>query len=172
MAGGVGGRGVDPVECAKKLVGPTNRSDFDKFANAARGLEGEITERRLNVRDFGSVQALADSPTVLDEVKALTKHEAYDGNNPNVVRALVNTFAGANPAAFHRSDGAGYEFIADQVIDIDARNSQLAARLAGSFNAWRRHDEGRQALMRAQLERIQKEATSKDTLEIVGRALA
>ena len=118
------------------------------------------------------VQAMADTPTALDDVKALMSHESFDKNNPNTFRALVNTFAAGNPAAFHNKDGSGYAFIADQVIELDARNPQVAARLAGSFNTWRRHDDARQALMKAQLERIQAEAKSKDTKEIVGRALA
>jgi aminopeptidase N len=118
------------------------------------------------------VQALADTPTVIEDVKALMGHEAFDANNPNVMRALVNTFAGANPGAFHKKDGAGYEFIADQVIDIDKRNPQVAARLASSFSNWKRHDEARQKLMQAQLERIQQEASSEDTKEIVSKTLA
>jgi len=58
------------------------------------------------------------------------------------------------------------------VIETDKRNPQVAARLASSFNTWKRHNEARQALMRAEIERIKKEAKSKDTLEIVTRALA
>merc|ERR1719201_2884140 len=99
-------------------------------------------------------------------------HEAFDAANPNTFRALVNTYAGANMASFHKKDGSGYEFIAEQVIELDKRNPQVAARLASSFNTWRRHDDERQALMRAQLERINAEATSKDTKEVVGRSLA
>ena len=118
------------------------------------------------------VQAMADKPTALEDVKALTTHEGYDASNPNAFRSLINAFAAGNPAAFHKKDGSGYEFIADQVIEVDKRNPQVAARLASSFNAWRRHDEGRQALMKAQLERIAEQASSKDTKEIVSRTLA
>ena len=87
------------------------------------------------INKWFQVQALADTPDCLDTVRALTAHEAYDENNPNVVRALVNVFAAANPDAFHRKDGSGYEFVADQVIDIDRRNAQLAARLVGHLRA-------------------------------------
>ena len=40
-----------------------------------------------------------------------------------------------------------------------------------SFNSWKRYDEARQGLMRAQLERIFEEASSTDTKEIVTKAL-
>ena len=56
-------------------------------------------------------------------------HESFDKNNPNTFRALVNTFAAGNPAAFHNKDGSGYAFIADQTIELDARNPQVAPRL-------------------------------------------
>ena len=55
------------------------------------------------------------APDTLARVKALMAHEAYDGTNPNRVRALLSTFAAANPAAFHALDGSGYGFIAGQV---------------------------------------------------------
>ena len=48
----------------------------------------------------------------------------------------------------------------------------MAASLAGAFNMWKKLDAGRQALMRAQLERIKAtEGLSKDTFEIASRAL-
>ena len=37
---------------------------------------------------------------------------------------------------------------------LDPINPQVAARLAGAFESWRRYDEKRQALMRAELETI------------------
>jgi len=119
-----------------------------------------------------AVQAAADAPDALQTVRDLMEHKAYDATNPNAIRSLLNTFAGANPAAFHKADGSGYEFIAQQVIELDKINPQVAARLASSFNTWRRHNEDRQQLMRTQLEKIQAEASSKDTLEIVSRSLA
>ena len=123
------------------------------------------------INKWFQVQALADTPDCLANVKALLSHEAYDGNNPNVVRALVNVFAAANHDGFHNLDGSGYEFIADQVIDIDKRNAQLAARLVSTFNSWKKYDEARQVLMKAQLERIYEGASSTDTKEIVTKAL-
>merc|ERR1712070_561356 len=101
------------------------------------------------------------------------EHEAFDKNNPNCYRSVVNMFAGANPAAFHASDGSGYAFIADEVIATNTRNPQVAARLANSFNTWRQYDSQRQELMRLQLERIKAApGLSKDVFEIVAKALA
>jgi len=132
----------------------------------------KANDEKLVINKWLSVQAMADTPTALADVQSLIQHEGYDANNPNAIRSLINTFAGANPAAFHKKDGSGYTFIADQVLELDQRNPQVAARLAQAFNTWRRHDDERQKLMRAQLERIKEGASSKDTLEIVTRSLA
>eukprot|EP00900_Chrysochromulina_parva_P003022 jgi/Chrpa1/12720/Chrysochromulina_OHIO_Genome00012209-RA len=59
-----------------------------------------------------------------------------------------------------------------QVLALDKFNPQVAARLCGSFNTWRRYDATRQALMKAQLERVLAGASSKDTKEIAQRSLA
>ena len=46
--------------------------------------------------------------------------------NPNRVRALIGAFAQANHTQFNRADGAGYEFVAD--IVLDARSEESAGR--------------------------------------------
>jgi aminopeptidase N len=84
----------------------------------------------------------------------------------------VGAFGSGNLFHFHRRDGAGYGFLADQVVALDPLNPQVAARMVSLFNQWRRFDEGRRGRMRAQLERIAAvEGLSKDTGEIVGKAL-
>jgi len=148
------------------IDGPERDAAMSTFYERAKA-----NNEALVINKWFGVQAMADTPTVLADVKALMEHEAFDATNPNRFRSLINTFA-ASPAAFHAADGSGYRFIADQVIETDKRNPQVAARLASSFNTWKRHNEARKALMRAEIERIKKEAKSKDTLEIVTRALA
>src|SRR3546814_13461175 len=86
-------------------------------------------------------------------VAELARHSEFTLANPNRVRALYGAFAG-NQAAFHRVDGAGYRLIADLVIALDPKNPQTAARMIPPLGRWKRFDEGRQALMRAELERI------------------
>jgi len=134
--------------------------------------KAQANKEALVINKWLGVQAAADTPDALTTVRALMDHEAYDGTNPNSIRSLVQMFASANPRAFHSKDGSGYAFIAEQVLQLDQTNPQVAARLCGAFNTWRRYDEGRQALMRAQLETILAGASSKDTKEIAQRSLA
>jgi len=125
----------------------------------------------LVINKWLQVQAGADIPNAVEEVKKLMNHEGYESTNPNAIRALLLMFAGANPAGFHKSDGSGYEFIAEQVIELDKINPQVAARLASTFDTWQKQTDDRKTLMKDSLERIRKEATSPDTLEIVNRSL-
>jgi aminopeptidase N len=81
------------------------------------------------------------------------KHAAFDMKNPNRVRSLVGAFA-ANPLRFHDASGAGYRLVGEVIRTLDPMNPQVAARLAGSFESWRRYGEARQALMRAEVEAI------------------
>jgi aminopeptidase N len=120
-----------------------------------------------------ALQASAPLPGTLARVEALTGHASFDWKNPNKFRALIGVLAGANPVVFHRPDGAGYRFVADWLIRLDAVNPQTTARVAGVFETMRRYDTARQALMRSELERIAGvESLSKNTREIVERILA
>jgi aminopeptidase N len=126
----------------------------------------------LVINKWFAVQASTFAPDALQRVLALMSHEAYDPTNPNRLRSLVSMFAMANPAAFHKLDGSGYEFIASQVLDLEKKNPQVAARLCGAFSAWKKHDSTRMALMKAQLLRIRDTAgISKDVFEIASRSI-
>ena len=81
-------------------------------------------------------------------------HPAYSNTNPNRIRALVGGFAGGNQTQFNRADGAGYDFVAGFVLDLDKRNPQTAARLLINFRSWRALEPGRRALAEAALRRI------------------
>jgi aminopeptidase N len=85
---------------------------------------------------------------------------------------LIGGFCHSNPVNFHRADGEGYAFLADNVLELNALNPQIAARLVSALTQWRRYDEQRQGLMKTQLERIAAEPNlSRDVYEIVSRSL-
>lgn len=119
-----------------------------------------------------AVQATSPLDETLGVVDALTRHPAFEWRNPNKFRALIGSFAMGNPINFHRVDGAGYHFVADWLIKLDAVNPQTAARLISAFETWRRYDERRQAMMRAELSRIAgAEGLSRDSQDMAGRIL-
>jgi aminopeptidase N len=127
----------------------------------------------LVIDKWFSLQAMIPHPDTLKQVRALTTHPAFSFANPNRVRALIGAFAQANQTQFNRADGAGYDFIADTVLALDAKNPQLAARLATAFRTWRTLEAGRRALAEAVLKRIKAAPSpSRDLADIVDRALA
>jgi aminopeptidase N len=126
----------------------------------------------LVVDKWLAVQAGSRLPATLNTVRKLLGHPAFDLKVPNRVYALIRTFA-ANHVRFHAADGGGYAFLADQIIALNALNPQVAARMARSFDRWRRFDETRKDHAKRQLERIRDtEKLSKDVAEIVAKALA
>ena len=126
----------------------------------------------LVVDQWLRVQATSHHPKALETVLELQKHPAFEANNPNKIRALVGAFSNANPVNFHRADGEGYRFLADQILRLNKVNPQIAARLLTPFTRWRRYPESLQALMKQALERIKAEpALSKDVYEVVSKTL-
>jgi aminopeptidase N len=118
-----------------------------------------------------ALQANSSLPGTVAGVRALTKHPAFDMKNPNRVRSLIGAFAG-NQLRFHGPDGAGYALVAETIRALDTINPQVAARMSGAFENWRRYDSGRQALMRAELEAIAKmPGLSSNLYEVVGKML-
>ena len=125
----------------------------------------------LVVDKWFAVQASSRLPDTLGRVRALLGHAAFDLKVPNKVYALIRSFS-ANQVRFHAADGAGYAFLADQVLALDRVNPMVAARMARSFDRWKKFDPGRQAHARAQLERVRDaEGLSRDVAEIAGKAL-
>ncbi|MDP1632823.1 MAG: aminopeptidase N [Caulobacter sp.] len=120
-----------------------------------------------------SIQARDPSDEALGRVLGLTAHPDFDRRNPNRLRALVGAFASMNPAAFHDPAGAGYRFLADQIIATDAINPMTAARFVEPLGGWRRYRPELGTLMKAQLERIVAvEGLSKNVFELASKALA
>ena len=126
----------------------------------------------LVVDKWLALQGGARGATTLARVQSLMKHEAFSLRNPNKVRALIGTFCHGNPAGFHANDGSGYAFWAGRVIEIDAINPQVAARLARAAAQWKKLEPGRRALLHAALDRVAGQAgLSKDTFEVVSKSL-
>jgi aminopeptidase N len=127
----------------------------------------------LVIDKWFSLQARSSLPETPQRVRQLAGHPAFERKNPNRVRALVGAFAQGNQVRFHDPSGAGYAFLADEVIAIDPGNPTTAARLVQPLGTWRRHDPARQALMRRQLERVlAAPGLSKNTYEMVSKSLA
>jgi len=125
----------------------------------------------LVMNNWFSIQALS-LPTTVNDVKQLMKHSSFDITNPNKLRSVIGTFCNGNLNRFHNKEGEGYRFLADQVIQLDRSNPQMAARLVIPLSRTKNFDSNRQALMKEQLTRIKnQENLSNDLFEIVSKSL-
>jgi aminopeptidase N len=142
-------------------------------AKALASFADFFKDNPLVMDQWFSVQAACSLPGALARVQQLMEHPAFTLKNPNKVRALIGAFTGQNPVNFHQVDGSGYRFLADQVITLNALNPQIAARLLGPLTRWGKYDDARQALMKAELERVLASGElSSDVYEVVSKSLA
>lgn len=112
-----------------------------------------------------SLQATSPVDGVLEKVKSLKEHPAFELSNPNNVYALLRSFSAAN---MHISGSEAYEFVGDMVMQVDALNPQVAARVARCFSTWKKYDAERQAAMKAQFDRmLDNKNISKDMYEVI-----
>jgi aminopeptidase N len=126
----------------------------------------------LVIDKWFALQAAIPESGTLDRVKDLMKHKAFSFNNPNRLRSLAGSFAAINQTQFNALDGSGYEFIAGIVLDLDAKNPQVAARLLSAFKSWRALEVKRRTLAERALRRVASTASlSPDVKDIAERSL-
>ena len=144
----------------------------EDFETALATFYEKWRDEPLVIDKWFAVQARDPAEGALGRVLGLTVHPAFDPRNPNRLRSLVGVFASFNPDRFHDASGAGYRFLADQILITDAFNPMTAARLLEPLGGWARYTPQLGALMRAQLERIAATTgLSKNVLELAGKAL-
>lgn len=163
---------TDRLAALRMIVNSQSPAKIDVL-NAAGKLWGN---EPLLINKWFSVQATArvypNECPVLDRIKSLMQCPVFSLKNPNNVYALVNTFFVANEPEFHRPDGAGYEFWADMVLQLDSINSHVAARLARALDNWRRYTPELARLMHAALTKVARtENLSAGVSEVLEKAL-
>jgi aminopeptidase N len=124
----------------------------------------------LVVNKWLMLSASQEFDGALETVKGLMEHPAFDLKNPNKVRSVLGGF-GQNVAGFHKEDGSGYRFLADQIILLNRRNPQIASRLCTPLTRWKKLQPELSAKMKVELERIMAEDLSKDVYEVISKSL-
>ena len=158
---------TDQMGCLVPIVHYRNRQRDLIVADFYR----QWQETPLVVDKWFSAQGSASAEDSLDSILPLFEHEAYTLQNPNRARSLLGALI-SNSSAFHQSDGAGYEFVADKILQLDVINPQVAARMANSFLRWRKLIPTQGNLMKRQLERmLAGENISGDLNELISTSL-
>ena len=107
----------------------------------------------------------------IEHIRILLAHPDFSLRNPNRARSVLLQFFINNPSHFHAADGSGYALWAEHVALLDPLNPQLASRVARALDNWRRYTPERRDLMRGALERVAQAPLSRDTLEVIHKAL-
>ncbi|MDF4514763.1 aminopeptidase N [Vibrio parahaemolyticus] len=119
-----------------------------------------------------ALQGTNPAEDALEKVKATMNHEAFSLKNPNRTRSLIGSFLAANPVRFHDKSGAGYQFAGDILRQLNDSNPQVASRMIDPLLKFRKYDEARQAMIRAELEKLKAmDNLAKDLFEKVTKAL-
>jgi aminopeptidase N len=147
-------------------------SDAPEREAALAGFYDRFRDNPLVIDKWFSVQAMSTRADTLERVVALREHPDFNPANPNRLRSLIGAF-GVNQVRFHAVDGAGYRFMADQILSVGVTNPGAAARLTVPLGRWKRFDPVRSALMRLELERIMAaKGLSKDVFEMASKSLS
>jgi aminopeptidase N len=181
------GDAVWPGRAYQRFKDAGNMTERQGALTALVGAHSELAEPALErfhelfkgeplvIDKWFSLQATAPERAgrVFARVKALLAHPDFTLKNPNRARSLIAAMCMGNPAAFHRADAAGYVFWADRVLELDAVNPQLAARIARVMDRWSKLAEPYRSAAREAISRVAAKADlSDDVREIVTRALA
>jgi aminopeptidase N len=135
------------LDALNRVGGPARETAMQEFY-------AKWKHEPLVMNKWLAIQAISPHADTIDRVRALGNDPVFDKNNPNKIYSLYAAFGRFNQRRFHDLNGAGYRFIADQVLEVDRRNPQVAARLMGAFGQWRTFDDRRQSLMKAEVKRI------------------
>ncbi|EPH6196775.1 aminopeptidase N [Vibrio parahaemolyticus] len=119
-----------------------------------------------------ALQGTNPAEDALEKVKATMNHEAFSLKNPNRTRSLIGSFLAANPVRFHDKSGSGYQFAGEILRQLNDSNPQVASRMIDPLLKFLKYDEARQAMIRAELEKLKAmDNLAKDLFEKVTKAL-
>ena len=108
----------------------------------------------------------------LDFVKKLLQHKGFDKENPNKLRSVIGTFQRENILLFHSRDMTGYEFVADQISEVDKYNPQVASRLILPMTQFQNFNQELQDIIKSKLQKIYNQNISNDLSEILEKAIS
>ncbi|MBY0554157.1 aminopeptidase N [bacterium] len=113
------------------------------------------------------VQSSAALPSAFETVKKITQTAPFSLENPNNIYSLHGIF-GDNYLAMQKPDGSTFKWLCDEILKIDKKNPQVAARVCGCFNFVKKYPENLKVLAQTEIKRVLAEPTlSKNSRELL-----
>ncbi len=128
-------------------------------------------ENKLVLQKWYSAHAVVDRSDITSHLLEIESRKEFDKKIPNFLRSTVAFFASNNLSRFHASDGSGYKYVADKIIEIDSYNGSVAARISTKLGQLSKLDKNRRNMVTSELKRILEHKVSSDTFEIVSKNL-
>lgn len=118
-----------------------------------------------------SVQASSQWCTI-EDLKQLEAVSGYDKKNPNHLRSLLGAFT-SNLANYHDSQGLGYVFIVDKILEVCEFNPMFAhnSLVMRAFQDFEKLPAKQQALMARELKRLREDTAPPQTRDFVEKIL-
>ncbi len=165
------GNMTDQAAALRCLVNSDSSLGQQASERALAAFYSQWQHEALVVDQWFAIQATSSVPGALKRVEGLMGHADFDIKNPNKVRSLIGAFCGQNHTGFHAADGSGYRFLADQVLQLDKLNPQIASRLLTPLTRFAKFPAEKRALMQAELARLKaSDGLSRDVFEVVEKS--
>ena len=161
----VSGPSMTLARAALRALHPVSCSERDL---ASQRFEQRWQDKPVILDAWFSMEASMSRPKALEHVRSLLEHPRFDPLAPNSLRAVLGGFT-ANTLAFHADDGSGYQFMAEQILDVDSRNPITASRMAKVFSRWTTYADERSQKMRSAIDFLASrgDQLSSNTQEVV-----
>ncbi len=142
------------------------------LSNVLEDFYHKYEKQTLVMQKWLKAQAFSGHDSCYDRVLELQKCPIYDEKVPNLLRALVTSFA-HNPVQFNHESGRGVRFVTQEILKVDKLNPQMAAGLAKAFANVKHMPDGLRSIATSELQNIlDHEGLSKNTYEIVSKTLS
>lgn len=99
------------------------------------------------------VQAGSPAADTFEQIKKIASRDFFNSKNPNSIYSFHGVF-GKNYQAFNSDDGETYVWFCNELLNIDAWNPQVAARLCASFNFVKKLPAGQKEKASAQIKKL------------------
>ncbi len=146
--------------------------ESNEYEKAIQAFRDQWHQDALVLNKVFMVTAISKTENAFAKLKERYQSDDFDKTNPNNIYALLYYFAQHNWARFHDPSGEVYDWFADQTMDVDSRNPQVASRLGSCFNNWKKLAPEYQKGMKQALQKMKSAPLSDNLYEIVSRALA
>ena len=103
-------------------------------------------------------------------IEALFKNEYFDVKSPNTLRSILNAYVTRN-SLFHSTDGSGYKYIADKILEYDKSNPIVISRFLKIFSTFRQYENPYKRNIVKVLDYIKKNNLSPNTREVIDAIL-